>query len=496
MTTPPAPSESGAASGVESASIDRESGQRRLISGPSALGICIASMIGSGIFTVTGFIGPELVSTRNLMAAWVIGGLVALCGGLSVAELAAMRPRASAQYVVVHDALGAGAGYLKGMITLLIGYVSSLAAVALVTGEYLQQLAPAIDPRITATAVLTALSLVHARTVLGGQRINDILVAFKLLLVVGFIGVGFVLMGEPLLPSAELLDAARRLDPTSPLGAIPAGTAGPQLEALLRGATGPGLLSGAVGLAVVSISFAYLGWSTAAEVAGEVRRPQRNLPLAIIGSVLLVGTLYLLINIVYLRVIPPVAMVELGAGGELVALPAIGSTVAQHLLGERGGSFVTIALIGLFVSTLSTGTMTGGRIFAAMSWKGQLPAPLGRLNEHGAPTRAILVMLAITLTMVWSSSLASLFEYVGLLTTIAMMLAMVSVIVLRRRSPDLPRPFRVPLYPIPPLISLGIGSWLVASAVQRDWQPVAATAGTIIAITLLRPVLTRTVSAA
>ncbi len=466
--------------------------QARVISGPSALGICIASMIGSGIFTVTGLIGPEVVTTSNMMVAWIIGGLVALCGGLAVAELAAMRPRASAQYEVVHEAMGPTFGYLKGMITLLIGYVSSLAAIALVSGEYVQNFAPAIDPRLTATVLLVGLGVVHATTVLGGQRFNDVLVLFKILLVLAFIVGGFVLMGEARIPSREVLEVARVTLPDSPLGAVPFGAGPEEIERLLRTAPGPSVFSGAVGLAIVSISFPYLGWATAAEVAGEIRRPGRNLPIAIVGSVIIVGGLYLLVNVVYTTVIPPLAMVELTEDGEgLKPMGDIGSVVATHLLGTRGGALVTAALVFLFVSTLSTGVMTGGRIIAAMSWRHELPTVAGALNRRGAPSIAVVSMLALTLPIVWSSRLADLFEYVGLLTTLAMMMAMVSVLVMRWRRPDLPRPFRIPLYPIPPLISLGLGGWLLVSATIEDWVPVFYTAVTVVAIVVLRPVLVR-----
>ena len=465
--------------------------QARVISGPSALGICIASMIGAGIFTVTGTIGFELVTPTNLMIGWVIGGLVALCGGFAVAELAAMRPRASAQYEVVHEALGPSFGFLKGMITLLVGYISSLAAVAMVAGEYIENVFPTAEPRLVATLLLVGLSAVHAFTVIGGQRFNDLLVAFKITLVLAFIVFGFMLMGDPLVPSAELLAAARAQVPDSALGSVPVGATAAETLAHLRAAPGPAPISAPIGLAVVSITFAYLGWATAAEVAGEIRRPGRNLPLAILGSVALVGGLYLLVNLVYIGVVPPAAMVELADDGTLAPMSDIGSVVATHLLGERGGLLVTLAIVFLFISTLSVGVMTGGRVIAAMSWRNELPESTGILNRRGAPSVAIGVMLAGTLPIIWISGLSDLFEYVGLLTTIAVIVAMTSVIVMRIKAPDLDRPFRIPLYPIPPLISIGIGGWLIASATLEDGWRVFYALLTLIAIVAARPLLAR-----
>ncbi|MGA1046365.1 MAG: amino acid permease, partial [Phycisphaerales bacterium] len=274
--------------------------QPRVIGASSALGICIASMIGSGIFFATGEVGASLGSSFNVIFCWIAAGAIALAGAITLAEVAAMRPRASAQYVVVHEALGGVAGFLSGMITLLIGYLASTAAVALVAGNYVQALAPETDPRVVATLLLLGLGAIHAVTVVGGSRINDLLVVVKvavvLLIVVAGFWTEFTTGIEAILPSAELLDAARLADPGGVLASIPPDADRATVEAMLREAPAPSAWSAASGAAVIAITFAYLGWSNAADVAGEVTRPGRNVPIAVIGSVVMVGTLYLLAN--------------------------------------------------------------------------------------------------------------------------------------------------------------------------------------------------------
>ena len=476
---------------TEATDVSPQERQRRVIGLGSATGICVASMIGMGIFTVTGVVGADLGSASNLMLAWVIAGVVALAGALTIGELGAMRPKASAQYVIVHESLGPTCGYLNGMITLFIGYIAAIAAIAIVAGEYIENLAPWTDARITATVLLLGLGVIHAITVIGGKWFNDGLVILKVLVIVGFITAGLAMNVEPMVPDAALIEAARIHLPDSALAGIPIGADGPAILEHLRDAPSPPVFSAAIGLAVITISFAYLGWSTAAEVAGEIRNPGRSLPLAIIGSVVVVGALYLLMNVVYLRVVPPAAMRELDSDGTIVPMVNIGAVTARHLFGDVGGRIVIAMIVLLFVSTLSVSVMTSGRVVAAMSWKGQLPVSWGRLNHRGAPTLAIVLMVAGTVPLVWASGLKALLEYVGVLTTFAVCLTMLSVMVQRVRSPDLPRPFRIPLYPIPPLLSLGLGVWLIVTAAIEDVVPVLASIATLLLMLAAGPLLKR-----
>jgi len=463
--------------------------QRRVIGLGSATGICVASMIGSGIFTVTGMVGAGLGSITNLMLAWLIAGVITLAGALTIAELGAMKPNASAQYVVVHESLGPVWGYLNGMVNLFIGYKAANAAIAMVTGSYIENLAPWTDARVTATLILLGFGVIHSITVLGGKRCNDALVILKVLLVVGFIVAGLSVATEPLLPSEELIAAARTALPGSALATIPSDAGPAEILEHLREAPSPPLFSAAIGLAVVTISFAYVGWETAADVAGEIQNPGRSLPIAIIGSVIGGGGIYLLMNLVYLRVMPPATMLEIGADGSIVPIADIGAVAAQHLFGASGGQIVIGMIVLLFVSTLSVSIMLSGRVVAAMAWKGQLPTSWGALNRRGAPSRAILLVVGGAAPMVWVAGLAALFEFVGILLTFAICMTMTSVMVQRARFPDLPRPFRIPLYPGPPLISIGLGIWLVVTAAIENWVPVAASAATLVVILAARPLL-------
>lgn len=470
-----------------------DSRQRRVIGPWSATGISIAAMIGSGIFAVTGEIGGSLGTTTHVLLAWILGGVVALAGAITLAEVASMRPRASAQYVVVHEALGPTVGYLNGMITLVVGYLAANAAVALIAGAYVKTAIPELDERVTATILLVLLGAQHATFVRGGKRLNDSLVLLKLgVIVLLIVAGGWVLLvsGVPTwLPAESVVEAARLADPTSALATIPAGATAAEAIAHLRAAPGPSLASGALGAAVVTVTFAYLGWSNAADVAGELREPSRSVPIAVVGSVLIVGVLYVLVNLVYLAVVPPAAMATVATDGSLRPMTGIGAVVATHLFGPDAGRLLVVAIVFLLMSTLSVGIMTCGRVIAGMSWQGQLPASLGALNPHGAPTLAIALLTAASVAIAWISGLRSLLEYVGILVTVASSLAMLAAMVLRRRRPDAPRPFRMPLHPLPPLVALGLGGWIIVASAIADWRPLAASAGTIVVMLAARPLL-------
>ena len=416
-------------------------------------------MIGSGIFAVPGLVGPSLGTPFNVVLAWVLGAVLALCGGFIVAEIAAANPRAGSVYNTIHGTLGAGTGYLFGMVSVLVGYIASLSVVALIAAAYAHHFMPDIDVRLLATAFIAVPAAVHAVRVVAGARLNDAFVALKLAIMAVFIGAGLFIDIEP-------------------------------VTALATAPVPPAPLSIAVGAAVISINFAYLGWASVNTVAGEVRNPQRTLPLAILGAVAVVTVTYLLINIVFMKAIEPAAMV--GPDGEPMA--DIGAEVARMFFGETGGDIVSLAILAILLSTLTTMLFTGSRLLLAMSWRGELPEALGRTNATGAPMNSMMLYGGIAIVLLWLAPVSELLEYAGLLTTFCASLAGVAVLVLRHKVRK--RPFSMPLHPLPTCVFLGLSVWLLVSSAVADLVVTLASIGTIVAIVLLRPLLTRTVEPA
>ena len=410
-------------------------------------------MIGSGIFSITGLWGPSLGSGTNLILAWVFGGLLALAGALTVAELAAQRPERGALYVAACETMGPAMGFLNGTVTVLVGYVAANAYIAGVIAAYLQPIIPWCHPVIVATSIVVLLTLVHARWLHAGARLNDLMSALKIILLLIFAVAGLFMAVEPASTSTQLNTAT------------------------------PAPWSAVMGAAVVAISFAYLGWGAAADVAGEIKKPQRNLPLAILGSIAVVTTLYVLVNLAFIHAIDPANMVD--ANGEPMA--NIGSEAAHILFGPTIGQLMTFGIIAVLISTLSTMIFAGGRVIMAMATYGQLPRSLSQQSSRSVPARAITMQMILCFPFLWLPTLGSLLEYIGLLITICSAMSGAAVLIRRRRLKRVI--WSMPLYPIPVVVFLALSTWLAISATIAAPITALYSGLTLVVILACRPVL-------
>ena len=421
-----------------------------------ATGAIVAAMVGSGIFSLTGQFGAAIATPTNVIAAWIIGGVLALCGGLCLAELGAMIPCSGGSVEFARRAFGATTGYLVATVTIVAGYFLSITVVALLLAQYVDALVASDLPDVAVAAA--AIVVAAGSQFLGlraGWAVGTGLAILKFGVVAAFVGLGLAWPVET------------RLSAPAP-------------------AEAPGLLSAPVAAAALTVSFAYLGWSTGADVAGDVRRPGRNVPLAIVASVLIVIALYLGVNLVYLRVIDPGAMTD-GAGGPM---PAIGSVAARLLFGEAAGAVLTATIALLFLSTMVSGTITAARVLESMARAGEIAPSLGRRRPDGVPARALLVTLVASLVPLAVGSLDAILDTLTVLVNLASSLSVAAVIVLRRTMPDAPRPFRVPLYPFVPIVYLAIAGWSIVAKIESDGasallESLAIAAGLL----LLRPLL-------
>ncbi len=429
----------------------------RVIGAVGATGMIVAAMVGSGIFSLTGQFGASVGTPANLLAPWIIGGVLALCGGLSLAELGAMIPCSGGSVEFARRAFGSTIGYLVAMVTILSGYFLSIAAVALLFAQYVDELVPQdlSDHTIAVVTIVVA----YASQLPGlraGYACNTVLSVLKIAFVAVFVVAGL------LVPVGE-----RRSAP-------------PPTDA-------PSLFSPAVASATLTVSFAYLGWSTGADIAGDIRKPGRNIPRAIIASILLVFALYLGVNLVYLRVIDPTAMVSEGGA----RLPAIGSVAARLLFGESIGLVMTGVIALLFFSTIVSGTITAARILESMAHAREIPSWPGVRRSDGVPANALLVTLVASIIPLAVGSLDEIFGLLTVLVNVFSSLSVAAVIVLRRTMPNAVRPFRVPLYPMVPLIYLALAAWTVIASIREGgWTSIVASVCTIAGLLALRPILT------
>ncbi len=422
--------------------------------------LVVASMIGTGVFASSGLLFADLRSVPAVLLAWAVGGLLAVTGALSYAELVAALPKNGGEYHLLTYVYHPAVGFASGLVSFVVGFAAPIAASALAFGDYLRaaapelaeamgyppllkSLAPAAEAPPVAFETLAALGLVgvmsalHAGKVGAGRATQDLLTGFKVLLIVGFLVAGVV---------AGALDPVRLSYAERPL-----------LDASL---------SPAFAIALVYVTFSYSGWNAATYVAGELDRPARSLPVALIAGTAIVTALYLGLNLVFLG----------GAPHDAIAgRVEVGHVAATHLFGEGAGRALSAIIAGGLVSTVGALIMTGTRVLDAMGRDHGPISFLARRARDDGPRVAVAMLAVSAAAMVLSSSFEVLLGYIGFTLSIFAALTVLGVIVLRVREPDLTRPYRAWGYPVTPLVFVGLMIWMIAFSTLED--PVVGLAG-------------------
>lgn len=392
-------------------------------------------MVGTGVFTTTGLLVESLRSDAAILLAWGIGGLAALFGALAYAELVAALPHNGGEYQLLTRIYHPAVGFIAGVVSLVVGFSAPIAASAIAFGQYFARVVPEAPPTASALALVLGTSALHAFHVRWGGGVQNLFALGKALLVAGFIVAGLL---------------------TADLGQLGEG-ARPLGEAVWSGPFAVGL---------ILVSFAYSGWNAATYVAGEIRRPDRNLPLALVTGTLAVTVLYLLVNLVFLVAAPH---------GALAGRIEVGHVAAVHLFGSGAGRALS-AIIGLgLVSTVGALVMTGPRVYEAMGQDHPKLRLLTWRTERSGPVVSIGLQATLATFMVVTSTFETLLTYIGVVLSVGSALTVAGVFVLRRREPHLPRPYRTWGHPATPLLFLALMAWMVVhTVVQRPLVGVAA----------------------
>ncbi len=402
----------------------------RTLSLRTATLLVVANIIGTGIFTTTGVMLGHLGSAWATLALWGLGGIVALAGALCYAELSAAIPQNGADATLLARIIHPAAGFMAAIVSLVVGFAGPVAGAALSLEAYLRPFLPdALPPKLLGGVVILTLTWLHGRDVKGGAAAQDAITLPKVVILAALALIGIAL-GHP--------TALGQGDPT------PAATA---------------LLSAAMPIAFIQVAYAYSGWNGAAYVAGEVVSPERNLPRALIFGTLIVTGVYLAMNLAYLGSAPVATL----AGRE-----DIGAAVAEALLGPTAARVIAIVIGVGYVSAIGAWILAGPRVYAATGEAHPRLAWLAARNERGAPTNAVWFQTALTLVLFVRSDLQSLLTFMGILLSLSASLTVLGVIVLRIREPNLVRPYRVPLYPLTPLVSGGILLWMIGASLIED----------------------------
>ena len=418
---------------------DRGDAARRLGLG-SATFLVVASMIGAGVFTTSGFALADLGSPARVLLAWTLGGASATCGALCYGALARAFPESGGEYTYLARTLHPLAGFLAGWVSLFAGFTAPIAAAALGLQVYLDSTFElGGDPRWIGTFAILAAGALHGLRLAPGVVAQNATVTLKLGLIAAFVVLG-----------ARGLGARAALPATPP----------------------PALDIGAFAVTLVWISFAYSGWNAATYVAGEVRRPARNLPLSLILGTALVTLAYLALNAVFVHAAP---LEELAGKAE------VGAIAAEALGGPGLRRFLTLIVALALFTSVSSMVMAGPRVYARMAQDGVLPRLFAFDGE--VPARSVALQVALAIGVVWIARLRDLLSYVGFTLGLCAAASVVGLVRLRLTLGKERVP--IPGWPLTPLIHVGVT--LFASVFLVRSQPREAAIG--VATFVLGPTL-------
>ena len=394
-------------------------------------------MVGTGVFTSLGFQVADVTSGFALLSLWAIGGLFALCGALSYGELAAALPRSGGEYHYLTKAIHPGVGFLSGWVSLTAGFAPPIALAAISFGEYFSRVVPGTSVLALSCGLVAFVTLFHLVNLRVGSSFQNVFTALKVLLIVVFIALPFVF--------SEVRSG---------------------IDFAPRGRDAALILSPPFGVSLLFVMFAYTGWNAATYVVSEVRDPTKNVPRALLLATAVVMVLYVGIHWAFLVTTPI---------DEIRGKIDVGHVVAARIFGEAGARWMSGILCVALVSSVSAMTWAGPRVTQAMGEDHRLFRALSRTTRAGIPVPAILLQSAIVFLMLVTSTFKSILVFVQVLLTLTSALTVAGVFVLRRRAPDLERPYRTWGYPATPLLFLGIS--VVALGYSLYQQPLESLAG-------------------
>ena len=439
----------------------------------SATMLVMGSMIGSGIFIVSAEISREVTSPALLIGAWLITGFLTIVGALTYGELAAMMPRAGGQYVYLRESLGPLWGFLYGWTLFLVIQTGTIAAVGVAFGKFLGIFWPAISSshwivhlwkvpkfavgpmmlggmdvglntqNFVAILIVIALSIINIFGVKTGAIIQNIFTTAKVSALLGLVLFG-VFLGRN--AQAVAANFGANFWNNSGLGTLHDVGGGVLVSALT-----------ALAIAQVGSLFSADAWNNVTFTAGEVKNPQRNLPLSLALGTGIVITLYCLSNLVYLLVLPlagdPHGTTVLARGIQYATEDRVATAVMQQIFGAAGASIMAVLIL---ISTFGCNNgliLSGARVYYAMAKDGLFFKSAGKLHpEHRTPAASLFVQCIWCCILCISGSYGQLLDYIVFAVLIFYILTIVALFVLRIKKPDAPRPYKAIGYPVLPAI--------------------------------------------
>ena len=409
---------------------------RRTIGFVTACSIVIANIIGTGVFTSLGFQLTDIQSGFALLMLWVVGGIAALCGALCYGELAAALPRSGGEYHFLSQIYHPALGFMAGFVSATVGFAAPVALAAMAFGQYFKGVFGVGSPIVLSFVVVWIVTAFHLGNLQVGSAFQNVSTLVKLLLIGTLTGAGFFVPAK------------------QPISLLPA----------------PGdtmaIFSGPFAIALVYVMYSYSGWNAAAYISGEIKQPKKTVPRSLLVGTGLVIVIYVLLNAVFLATTPL---------GELKGQLEVALVAGKHIFGAAGGRAAGAVICLGLISSISSMTWIGPRVTMSMGEDHWLLRWLGRKNTQGIPTNAIVLQLFVVNLLLLTPSFEDVVRYTQFSLLICSLLAVLGVIVLRFTHPEITRPYRVWLYPLPPVLFSIITIWMIVYLVR--WHVAESLAG-------------------
>jgi APA family basic amino acid/polyamine antiporter len=441
----------------------------------AAISIILGNVIGTGVFLKARVMTCNVGSPTWVIFAWVAAGVLSLAGALTYAELSAMKPEAGGEYVFLRDAYGRLWSFLYGWMLIFVGKTGAQASVAVAFAIFLNDfLGGTLKRTLLETNIfgyqyeLTSLQVIAVMMIIIVTTINcaSVSVAGQLATYFTIIKIGLILLvglGAFLLADGDF----------SHLSMVNSGgTCESVADSVKYGTAGYSFAAG-FGAAMLGALWGYDGWNNLTLIAGEVKNPQRNIPIALIGGTILIILLYVFVNFAYFYVLDPTQIASVSKDS------SVAREVSIRFLGAGAIVLMTAGLMASSIGTLHTSILTGARVPYAMAQDGLMFQSLGRLSEGTrVPIGALIVQGLWACLLAISGSFDTLTDYVIFGSWIFYALVTASVFVFRKKFPDAERPYKAFGYPVVPILFLLVAGWLLINTLITN--PFQSFAGVIL----------------
>ena len=389
----------------------------------TGLALVVANMIGTGVFTTLGFQLKDLDSPTLILILWVLGGVIALSGAFSYAEVGTHIRRSGGEYAFLSKLFHPLVGYLSGWVSITVGFAAPIALAAMAFVAYF----PFVDlhPKWTSIALIALITLIHTRSLSASSKFQNISTLLKVVLIIGF-----VLIGIWQSPGFENTAFAGPTDYSA-------------------------LISPAFAIALIYVSYAYSGWNAAAYITEEFKYPKKSLPVALIGGTILVTLLYTLLQYVFLKHVPV---------AELRGHIDVGTLAMNKMLGENYGELFGGAISLLLISGISAMVWVGSRVTASIA-KDHAFWQAFKTRNNQVPQRALWLQFGISALLILTGTFEQILIYCGILLTVSSMATVLGVFKLRRQSRrGGDEGYKSPIFPVFQIVFIGLSLWMIVYA--------------------------------